>query len=152
MWGGCVAQAALPLTVQCGLGGRADTNNLHENWTGMHLMTTRFSDALCFCSRDPQTLDHTAAACPLKKHGNMKLENPNVDPKTSGQGTYETYNYKFKLHKFETSNINRSSKHSNISSTTHLSSAICSTRTITKHTAYKSCCHTWSGHNWLAEL
>ena len=95
-------------------------------------MTTKFSDVLLFLL-DPH---HIAAAGPLKKAAeNLKLENPIVDPKTSGQGTYETYNYKFKLHKFETSNINRSSKHSNISSTTHLSSAICSTRTITNHTA-----------------
>ena len=53
-------------------------------------MTTKFSDVLRFLL-DPHPLDHIAAAGPLKKE-NMKLENPIVDPKTSGQGTYETYN------------------------------------------------------------
>ena len=98
-------------------------------------MTTESSDVLLFLL-DPHPLDHIAAAGPLNnKNRKPETGKPIVDPKSSGQGTYGTYNYKFKLHKFETSNISRSSKHSNISSTTNLSSAICSTSTITNHTA-----------------
>ena len=44
-------------------------------------MTTKFADMLFFLL-DPHPLDHIASAGPLKNHGNMKLENPNVDPKT----------------------------------------------------------------------